>query len=154
MHEGWDRDDRTVMAITCANCGFVYYPPIERCPRCGADPRWTAHPNRMGQGAGYQGSAPEAPHIAPEHRPKNIDGFGYSLLRMGAIICLAGLAICMFFPDVVLWVAMKIDPEVGANWANIIRWGMAAFFAYGLIHSVFSIMSWRSGRYWYRNYDR
>jgi hypothetical protein len=156
-----DGRDVTGHRIVCGNCGWVYHYPTERCPRCLADPKWASHRNDFGPpGQGFPvGQEPQAGMADPlgaggrgGERP--IDGFGLTLLRFGIVICASAVAMGIFWPRPIYWMVFQVFPEAEPGIYQFARWGAVFAFAYGLLHGSFSIMSWRSGRYWYRNYGK
>lgn len=134
--------------IACCNCLFEYrFLPGLRCPRCGADhtfsvPRHDFFPIPAGHHA----------VAASKDDGYEADSAGKGLLYVGVTVCLFITVMALFTSGWAWALARQFTDEPSIDAVIWIKRGGFIFGAAFTLRSMASLVSWKSGRFFYRNY--
>jgi len=137
--------------VACCNCLLEYrFLPGLRCPRCGADhtysvPRHDFFPVPAAPMRGVSSHGVDDDFEA--------DSAGKRLLYVGVVVCM-GITIMALFTSGWAWaLARQFTDEPSIETIVWIKRGGFIFGAVFTIRAMASVAGWKSGRFFYRNYQ-
>lgn len=135
---------------TCCNCLFPYHltHDCDRCPRCGADPCFA-----VPRGASEESHYYHDDHHRQAQHHREVDRFGLLILFVGfglsvGLTAFLGLTSSWATSLTLIFTA---EPEITVT--TWVRWSGFSLSLLAALRATSSLLSWRSGRYFYRNFQ-